>query len=1028
MRNKKSPPGRRTEAGFTLPAILVVVGALLILAVGILMIVGVERNTARSFSDRQRAELSAQAGLEEIKAVFLKEAANDDFLIVQGTNPAESGAIKESIPYLYLARGSGGGDQVKYRYLPLFSTEKSPESSSAATPLAAPVPEDLVGENPKTLATLPWYDSAKVSWIELPDEKGRIVSRYAYFTEDLQSRVDAGTAGNTEADGSHKRYGWQASDTEFKQFPAPGLNPEDSKPRSDGRDEKPPLNQVALYELDPASGAKDDTAFDKKIIDSRKMLLSPDSVLAAAGVLPPLTRGADGRLMDEKARAVEENLTASVQPYDEQAVVPFANGIDSSVAGEPKLNLNALLSKTPSTAVDEMADWIKKGLPGFDTRKGGFPASQDYLKTLAAGAIGYAAPGNKPVVKLGSYRGLGASPVVSEIVLAINYLGYNIKAGSKIMNYQFVLYGELLNHTNLPITNGDAALSYEVGLLLPPIGPSPGGVSFGDPSVLGDGSQSNSTDLVNDGGQYWTRPQTISLVPGEYKFFKFATVNYTINIGSGSIGSNFVLTEPMGSVGLGLKWNGEEVDRIPRIVRDSTGLTFSSGLRRYFGKAAIPGHSYGPFGTYINNMGDPRIAHYITGIPLGENSFPENISPNRRNIRYKSIYSTDGATKLKTYGRVIPSEWPDGGHDAQVTTWSSGWSDVRQGSASTHGTGPGFDPTTIPAGSVPQEGESLTFLSSYGRYYSATELGRLYDPVMFVPTFDPTSGLDSKILRADGNPSPTAGNMPAGGTAWPLVQINNAASSYFGGGNTLRIGRPEHPMFNQDKNGSVSHAPSAMPGNHAARLLDLFHAGKSRSDDKDLREGPLVRIEGHVNINTASRETLRSMAAGYLTMDPKLSKRTSENFDGRMAPPTQLVTTLSAPTSSKEADRLADAIIKGRPYATPSELACVTGTDGKQVFGNSDLYPDKGKTQWSDAAAEEVFGRVYEASTVRSRNFRVWVVGQSLMPTSSGNPNPEVLSEVRRSFTIFSDPGERDNDGAIDPAKTRITVLHENDF
>jgi type II secretory pathway pseudopilin PulG len=1018
MTASKFPHGRN-RAGFTLPAILVVVGALLILAVGVLLVVGIERSTARSFVERQRAELAAAAGLENIRGILSQEAANDDFLVIQGALAAPIDQDRQPAPQLFIARGSKDG----FRYTPLFSSAKA---APATNPTLAPPPvEPLVGTSDKEykeFQTLPYQDRVRAGWLPVQDEKSRLVGRYAFWVEDLQSRVDATTAGNTKDAGAHKRYGWKVGDNSpTARFPAPGLNAEASNIRADGRDAAPPLDQIALHAVDPASGAKDNSVLTKVLIENRAALVSPDSVLAASGILPPLTRD-KGRLLDDKARSLEESLSASVQAYDEQALIPFARGISANSSGKPKLNLNSLLAKSPSAAVGEMAGWIESALPDFQNRKGGF--TQDYLKTIAANAIGYAAPGNKPVVEMGNYRGLGASPVVSEIVLCINYLGYSTRNGNKIMAYQFVLFAELLNHTNLPI-NGNSALSYEVGYNLPAIGAAPAGDRFDDPSLLGDPSQATH-DLELQGGRYWSRPQAIALAPGEYKFFKFATVQYLINIGSGSIGSNFTLTEPLGAAGLSLKWNDEEVDRVPSIVRSSTGLTMSTGLRRYFGKAAIPGHSYGPFGSYINNMGDPRFAHYVSAIPLGENSFPGNISPNRRNIRLETIYKSDGATKLRTYGRVIPSEWPDGGHDAAVTTWNSGWSTARQGTASAHGTGPSFDPTTITGSTLPEAGEALTYLSDRGRFYSATELGRVYDPIMFVPTFDPASNLNSVALRGQGEPIDNAGFMPAAGVPWPLVQVVNDSSPYFGGGNTLRIGRPEHPKFNRGANGSL--APLDMPGTHAARLLDLFHAGKSRSEDKSLREGPLVRIEGHVNINTASRDALRAMAAGLLVMDPKLSRRSSDVFDSRMAPAIQPLTTLSAPTASQEADLIAEAIIRGRPYATPSELACARTADGKQVFGNPDLYPDAGRVQWTDSAAEEIFGRVYEASTVRSRNFRIWVVGQAVSPTAITNTSPEVLAEVRKVFTVFADPGERKSDGSIDPSKSRVQILHENDF
>jgi hypothetical protein len=1023
MQSSKSRFRRQFAWGVALPAVLVVVSALLILVVGLLLVVGIERNTARSFSDLERASLAAQAGLEDVKGLLNQNAANDNYLVIQSVLTAPTVVGSVPCPQLFLATGKSSSRGPIYTYIPLFSSLALPPESAG---LVAPVVEAVVGNNSLQFTdfnALPFAGPARASWLTIEDDQNRGVARYAYWVEDLQSRVDARTAGNLADAGNHKRYGWTAGDTSRgAAFPAPGLNAEPPQVGPDGRDQAPALNQIALFALDPISTAADKSDWDQTLIEGRMVLVSPDSVLAAAGVGPPLSRDPLGRLVDLKARALEENLTASVQPYDEQPQVPFANGIDGSIAGQPKLNLNALLGQSPARAVDEMAGWIRRGLPTFEDRKGGFPRSQDYLKTLAANAIGYAAPGNQPVVAMGSYRGLGACPVLSEIVLAINYLGYVNRSGNKVMLYQFVLFGELLNHTNLPIS-GNAALSYEVGLNLPPIGPIPGGSRFDDPSVLGDPALSMH-DLVSEGVRYWCKPQAVALAPGEYRFYKFATVNYTIDIGSGSIGSNFVLTEPLGAAGISTKWNDEEVDRIPSIVRDSTGLTFSSGLRRFFGKAAIPGHSYGPYGAFINNMGDPRIAHYIQGIALGENSFPENISPHRRNIRHRTIYSLDGSAKLKTYGRVIPSEWPDGGHDPQVSPWNPGWSESREGRANSSGTGPGFDPTIIPAGLLPQPGEAMTYLSNRGRYYSATELGRLYDPIQYIPTFDPTSGLDSKVLRADGTPSMNAGVMPAAGISWPAVQVGNPPSSWFGGGNTLRIGRPEHPKFDQP----LKHRPADMPGNHAARLLDLFHAGKSRSEDPSERAGPVVRIEGHVNLNTASEGALRAMAAGFLTMDPQLSKRTSDDFDARMAPSVQALTSLSAPSASREADLVAAAIIRGRPYATPSEIACVMTPDLKLVFGNRDQFSEKNQIQWSDSAAEEVFGRVYEAATVRSRNFRVWVIGQALAPSTSARDDPQVLAEVRKVYTIFADPGERQANGAIEPAKSKVTVLHEAQF
>ena len=65
---------------------------------------------------------------------------------------------------------------------------------------------------------------------------------------------------------------------------------------------------------------------------------------------------------------------------------------------------------------------------------------------------------------------------------------------------------------------------------------------------------------------------------------------------------------------------------------------------------------------------------------------------------------------------------------------------------------------------------------------------------------------------------------------------------------------------------------------------------------------------------------------------------------------------------------------------------------------------------------------------MRSRNFRVWVIGQAISPTAATNTTPMIISEVRKVFTVFADPGERKIDGVIDPIKFRINTVHENDF
>ncbi len=1005
-----SPKGKRiAPAGFTLPAVLVVVGALLVLAVGILLVASIERSTARSFVDRERAELAARSGLEDIRAILTTEAANDEYLVIrseaaQRIDDSTDAKERRRAPFLFIARGRPGGDAGTYDYAPLFSATARPLSGA----LAIPVVEPLLGtdENQRIdFTTLPHQDKVRAAWLPVEDEKGLVVARYAYWVEDLQGRLDPTLAGNEDGNGgAHIRTPWP--------FPAAGINPD--PPSAD----EPALNQVPLFAFDPAANDDQQGSLGKTLFKNRQVLISPDSSLAAAGFSPPLARleqneaadpinpevfGRPGQLVDKSMRAVEEGLFPGIQPYRERAMVPYSAGIDPSVHGQPKLNLNKLLATGGNAAVEEMASWIRKGLPKFDDapdtppggRKGSFP--DDYIKTLAANAIDYADGDGDSTTVRGEYRGLDSYPLVSEFLMTFKWTGVPIVNGRKLIEIKVATYVELWNMSDKPVT-GTAQLTYETGFEFS-LGAIPD-------MTLADMSDVVEPKPVESEGYRWFPPMNVSLRPNQYSVFRCGEVTYRIDVGPASVfvASPFQLdgeTYGASKAGYRMRWNGRMVDESRgHVHRNSVSLHFPV---RPATRATVPGHSYklGPSTKdWRDNMGDPRMSAYLLA-PQDANSFPQNYSPNRRNIRFGSIYGKDPPAKPTLYGRVMPSEWPDGGHNSFVGTLPI--SGVSETSDPNH---PNF--INLPSNSPllnPPVDEAPFRVSNLGRFYSATELGRVYDPIMWAVS------------------PPSGPNLPYGD-----VLSNTARSTDYGGGNTLRIGRPEHPKFDEPNT----------PGLEAWRLLDLFHAGISRSENAAEREGALCLVEGNVNLNTASRETLRALAYGALRMDPKMAKRTSENHvtSGQMGPPVSLYKANPADMDA-EAARIAGAIISLRseaPLVSPAAIAeaRILSKDPKinnrLVFGNKDLINDGAKIHRTDSAAEEVFARVYEASTVRSRNFRVWVVGQALAPSAPTNTKPEVLAEVRRAFTVFADPGDRMPDGAIDPAKVRLRIRHENDF
>ncbi|NNM30760.1 MAG: hypothetical protein HKO57_14670, partial [Akkermansiaceae bacterium] len=718
---------------------------------------------------------------------------------------------------------------------------------------------------------------------------------------------------------------------------------------------------------------------------------------------------------DPRGRQLEENFFAGNQPYDEQSLIPHVEGVDSSMAGEPKLNLNRLLEEDPDEAVTEIKEHIRSALPEFAAlRRGGFP--EDYEATLAASMIDYADRDSKPTVKEGEYRGIDSCPLVNEFLLTITWRWLNHSGdfdagdtfpwsnksffrenGRLYVLFTVELFAELWNMSPLPI-EGDYQFNYETHYSFP-YGSNPE-ISFMDEEVLdrpvaaidpNDEQSGSHHNLAKDGndGRYYFPPVSISLDGNEHRVVRLGSVRYKIDVAPAVAflpGQIDTLSGDDGQSSYVMRWNGERADW------SRGGLERLDINRLRNGdhpetRANISGGSFGEYGGFYNGMGDVRMCYYAETMQSA-NSYPQNYSPNRRNVRYGSIYSRNPNT---IYGRVLPSEWPDGGHDADF-----GERAYRQNRSTDRSRRPDDARFLVPhPGSEPEK--APVRISNFGRYYSETELGRIFDPAMWAKR----------------------SSRPAIQQWTEAVEIRGVEESgTLGGGNSLRIGRPEHPGFS---------GPGRLrPGIHAARLLDLFHCGKPFSEDAGERQGGVVTIRGHVNINTASRDTLRALAAGPLAADPLVAVELRGHDTSGSLAPRVIPTALSAPKSEVEADILADAIIAGRPYASASQLAEVTNEAGEVVFGNEQFYPKSSSIQWSDAAAEEVFARVYNSATTRSRNFRVFTIGQAVRDL--GNGEVKVLSTRRKMFQVFADPGGRDEAGALQPDELDVRVLYERDL
>ena len=303
--------------------------------------------------------------------------------------------------------------------------------------------------------------------------------------------------------------------------------------------------------------------------------------------------------------------------------------------------------------------------------------------------------------------------------------------------------------------------------------------------------------------------------------------------------------------------------------------------------------------------------------------------------------------------QFLPVTWPDSGHNTPTPGVTP--------------TGPGQYPDAVAqAAPTPDPTRWISKLSGgSGNLASLTELGNVWDP--------------AQLTYAVTNP----------GGALPDIPSSANLSSTGGGGHTLAIGRPEFSAF--DKNGM-----------RAWQLLDVFSPNSGLTST--------TNTAGRVNVNTASRDVLRALAAGIL-----------ENRDP-LIQPGSLQNNLYPPTVSSQADLFADAVINSRPLLSTSALSAIRATppNGSQpepFFGNPDQYNNQTPpTEWNDVGREELFAKIFNLATTRSRNFRIFVTGQSL------DKNGNVLSTVTKVYQVFVKPNRDPTTGAIQKDATGTPI------
>jgi len=362
----------------------------------------------------------------------------------------------------------------------------------------------------------------------------------------------------------------------------------------------------------------------------------------------------------------------------------------------------------------------------------------------------------------------------------------------------------------------------------------------------------------------------------------------------------------------------------------------------------LPTLRYDELNPKILTTGDPRMINYITNAVNSTNAV---------NYQGNSVWASYGQTRTASLGfsdrwNADPRNWPDG-----IT--STKYSVTGQQPANVN------SPT---AGTFSPPGVALCKLSNTNFFTNITELGNIFDPMQWAPFSTATVGQQSDYVNCDISPAPT----------WN-------ANPMYGGGQTLRIGRPEHSRFAFTNLGGNFPVPSL--GTSAAGLMDLFCATN------------VYNWAGKININTAPPAVLAALAGGItLSKDPqKLGSEVN-------------ATMISAFTNG---------VIKFRslyPFITPSQLSFISANYGATGWTNSANWKANavfstntalsGVTSINDEGREEWFSKIYNLTCVQSYNYRIYVVAQ--LTDTNGNPKGAMMRKYYQIYLNYNGPQPAD--------------------
>lgn len=633
------------QRGFALPMTVMALAGMMLLLVGLLGLLTLERKTARSYSDATRADMAVESGLADAIATISPVAGRDDTLVFRIDDPL-SPVIPASVSQPSREQFFTFGAQYDtsrrlWRVLPFVSGLR--EISGGASQIdGTAISNQLRTFTTESLVALGNYDRQipRGAWVDVTAADAPYTTRYAWWVEDLGGRIDGANAA--------------------------------AEPRNQGLSPR----EIQYYTIfnpnsDTVTAGPHDT-----LIARRDKIRSPASIRPLIG--------------ETEAAKIEPYLTYQLPKNTRQTPV-IPHGFGYADAGQPARNLTDLINQRD---VDGITNHITRNMPLFEARKGGFPAGENYTKTIAASIIDYADADSDATAGTG-FRGVDSYPFVNEIFDRYEWTG---STGSSL-TIRVTTYVELWNPSNQSISGTYQLENINLhSITIPLVG-------------------------VQNFSAVTFPPEAITLPPNGFAVRLCGFRDYTFPTGAFPPSTlNFATTTTTSSYRL--RWNGIMVDWARGNAQRTSGTLGAGASQAKWKGNASPAHDHS-----IGQHGDPRASYYINTW-IFANNYDANSNWGGRALK-PTISNTN-------FREVKITRWPDRGAESTVGTIPG--SDTRLPTALAL---PANQPTMAPA-----------FIANRPML-SLAEMGNVFDPAQWsaVETFgSPSPNAGGGFTLAIGRP------------------------------------------------------------------------------------------------------------------------------------------------------------------------------------------------------------------------------------------------------------------------------------